>query len=102
MDAEAFLGPLPKRFQLVIKLEEKTNRYWWSHVDRETESFTYKDPRLGELPSRWKRRRHPLDKFWSWFVNKETGEEMKESCDPRFKTEALKQRGVDLKVFELV
>jgi hypothetical protein len=102
MDAEALLGPLPGRFQLVMKLEEKTNRYWWSHVDRETETFHWEDPRLGELPVGWTRRGHPSDKFWTWFVNKETGEEMKMGNDPRFKAEALKQRGVDLKVFKLV
>jgi len=71
-------------------------------MDRETESFYCEDPRLGELPSGWRRKGHPSDKFWTWFVNEETGEEMKEGRDPRFKEEALKQRGVDLKLFKLI
>jgi len=102
MDAEALLGPLPGRFQLVKKREEKTKISWWGHMDRETESFYCEDPRLGELPSGWRRKGHPSDKFWTWFVNEETGEEMKEGRDPRFKEEALKQRGVDLKLFKLI
>ncbi|PVH79302.1 HET-domain-containing protein [Cadophora sp. DSE1049] len=102
MDGEAFLGPLPGRLQLVLKLEEKTDIYWWGHIDRETESFYCQDPRLGELPSGWKRKEHASDKFWTWFVNEETGEEMKVRGDPRLTAEALKQRGVDLKVFKLV
>jgi hypothetical protein len=102
MDAEAVLGPLPERFQLVGKLEEKTNNYWWGHMDRDTGTFYWEDPRLDELPVEWKRRGHPSDKFWTWFTNEETGEEMKEGRDPRFKAEVLKQRGVDLKAFKLV
>jgi hypothetical protein len=96
------LGPLPRRFQLVLKLEEKTNNYWWGHMDRETKTFYWEDPRLGELPVGWKRRGHPSDKFWTWFMNDETGEEMKGGGDPRLTPEALKQRGVDLKAFKLV
>jgi hypothetical protein len=102
MDAEVLLGPLPGRFQCVIKLEKKTNNHSWGHVDCETEDFYREDPRLGELPPGWKRRGHPSDKFWTWFTNEETGEEMKQLGDPRLTAEALKQRGVDLKVFKLV
>lgn len=102
MDAEALLGPLPGKFQLVMKLDKKSNNYWWGHMDGETEGFYCEDPRLGELPSGWKRKGHPSDKFWNWFVNEETGEEMKGYGDPRLTPEALKQRGVDLKVFKLV
>ncbi|PMD17916.1 hypothetical protein NA56DRAFT_648340 [Hyaloscypha hepaticicola] len=102
MGAEALLGPLPERFRAVAKLEEKSNICWWGHMDRETESFYCEDPRLGELPSGWKRRDHPSDQFWTWFVNEETGEEMKWGSDLRLTPEALRQRGVDLKVFKLV
>jgi hypothetical protein len=102
MDGEALLGPLPERFQLVRKLEENTNTHWWSHMDRETESFYCEDPRLGELPSGWRRRGHLSEKSWSWFVNEETGEEMKDRGDLRLTAKALKQIGVDLKVFKLV
>ncbi|KAE9363399.1 HET-domain-containing protein, partial [Stipitochalara longipes BDJ] len=101
MDAEALLGPLPRRFQLVRKRDPKTRTHWWGHMGRMTERFYCEDPRLGELPSGWKRRAHPLDEFWTWFVNEETGQEMKGGDDPRLTDEALKQRGVDLKVFEL-
>jgi hypothetical protein len=101
MDAEALLGPLPEKFQFLAKFEEKSNVYWWGHMDRETELFYCEDPRLGELPSGWKRKNHPSDQYWNWFVN-ETGEEMKGRGDPRLTPEVLKQRGVDLKVFELV
>jgi hypothetical protein len=102
MDAQALLGPLPSKFQLVIKLEEKTKVYWPRHMDRATKNFYCEDPRLGELPLEWKRKGHPLDKFWTWFVNEETGEEIKMGNDPRLTPEALRQRGVDLKVFKLV
>jgi hypothetical protein len=71
-------------------------------MDHETKSFYYEDPRLGEIPSGWKRRDHPSDEFWNWFVNEETREEMKDRGDPRLTAEALKQRGADLKVFKLV
>jgi hypothetical protein len=102
MDAEGLLGPLPEKFQLLKKLEEKSNTYWWGHMDRETEQFYCEDPRLGELPWGWKKKSHPSDEYWNWFVNEETGEEMKDHGDPRLTPEALKRRGVGLKVFELV
>lgn len=102
MGAEALLGPLPGRFELALRLEGKTNIYWEVYIDRETESLYCEDPRLGELPCGWKRRDHPSDKFWNWFVNEETREEMKKCGDARVTAEALKQRGVDLKVFKLV
>lgn len=35
-------------------------------------------------------------------MNKETREKMKDHGDPRLTPKALKQRGVDLKVFKLV
>jgi len=101
MDAEALLGPLPGNFQLLRKFEEKSRIQWMGHMDRETEEFYYEDPRLGDIPPGWKKKDHPSDQFWSWFVNEETGEEMKDG-DPRLTPEALKQKGVDLKVFRLV
>jgi hypothetical protein len=102
MTAEALLGPPPRGLELVLKLEEKTNIYWSVYMDRKTESFYCEDSRLGELPCGWKRRDHLSDKFWNWFVNEGTGEEMKHGVDPRVTVEALKQRGVDLKLFKLV
>jgi hypothetical protein len=102
MDAEALLGPLLGCFQLVMKLDEKTNTYWGGHMDRETARFYCEDPRLGELPPEWKKRAHPSDEYWSWFVNEEAGEEMKDRGDPRLTPEALKRRGVDLELFKLI
>jgi hypothetical protein len=102
MDAEALSGPLLGCFQLVMKLDEKTNTYWGGHMYRETESFYCEDSILGELPPEWKKRAHPSDKYWNLFMNEETGEEMKDRSDPRLTPEALKQRLVDLKVFKLI
>jgi len=59
-------------------------------MDPETGSFYCEDPRLGELPSEWKRRDHPSDEFGHWFVNEEIGEEMKYHGEPRVLPEALK------------
>lgn len=62
------------------------------------------DPRLDPLPPEWERvqaDRTPDDPVaCALFKNKVTGEVM--NSDPRLLLEALAQRGVDLKTFQLI
>jgi hypothetical protein len=61
------------------------------------------DPRLSlvELPPGWSKHEHELMYLETLYVNEETGEEPTDR-DPRLTGSALRERGVDLKVFEII
>jgi len=101
MDGEALLGPLDQTLYIASKFDEGTGKFWWTYLEHETERCTIDDPRLGELPPGWKKKSYEEDQFWNWFVNSSNGEEIK-GGDPRLSVEALLERGVDLRNFELV
>jgi len=69
-------------------------------MDRQTGHVSIEDPRLENLPDAWMRKNYELEEMWTWFVNKETGEEMADS-DLRLTTEELKKKRVDLRMYSL-
>ncbi|KAE8443919.1 hypothetical protein EG329_001229 [Mollisiaceae sp. DMI_Dod_QoI] len=100
---EALLGPLPQFIEPISYYDENTRREGWVFFDQDTKSPLEDDPRLGELPAEWRRERYgDQDKGpFSRFVNVNTGE-MLDGPDPRMSPEALRERGVDLRVFGVV
>jgi hypothetical protein len=116
MDGEALLGPLPEPFELIKRYGADTRDFWFNFRDRKTGAIRVEDPRLkDELPAGWERKSywtwfwewiqgksHPQAKYWTSFVNTESGEELIDGKDPRMSSEALKERGVDLQVLTLV
>jgi hypothetical protein len=102
MSSEVLLGPLPEHYEQVAILDDKRSKLWWLLTDRLTGHIFVEDPRLGELPAGWKRKPHEDERFFSWFVNENTGEEFTEGYDPRMTSKALKQAGVALRDFVLI
>jgi hypothetical protein len=103
MSGEALLGPLPGNFRIVQKYHKNSGGVTWAYCDGDSGAIHVEDPRLGPLPVAWKRKSHYTINKWTWYVNDETGEEFKhQKGDPRLTPTALKEMGVDLKVFRLV
>lgn len=100
MDGEALLGPLPKPFEPVLKFDTGKRTYRLCYIDRESGNLQLEDPRLGELPPPWKIKSHNEERYWMMFENMDTGEVL--SHEPRLLPEALKERGADLEVFNLI
>jgi hypothetical protein len=101
LDGAAFLGSLPKRFQLVLMVVEGYEEHssWaWRFLQKETGIVSAEDPRLGdtELPLGWRRN----SSIEGEFLNDKTGE--RKMHDPSLTAEFLKSRGVTLEVFEIV
>ncbi|KAH8592667.1 heterokaryon incompatibility protein-domain-containing protein [Bisporella sp. PMI_857] len=102
MSGEALLGPLPGNFR-IMRNYHKSGGLKWAYHDSDAGLLHVEDPRLGPLPAAWTRRGHKATSKWTWYVNDETGEEFKhQRGDPRLTPTALKEMGVDLKVFRLV
>ncbi|KIM98306.1 hypothetical protein OIDMADRAFT_20051 [Oidiodendron maius Zn] len=103
MDGAAFLGPLPDSFELVKKYSNQDKGDYWAFADRESGKLQVEDPRLAgvRLPAGWRRKKHPGEEFWTWFVNDETRED-NGYFDPRLNLDELKSRGVELEAFDLI
>jgi hypothetical protein len=100
MDGEALLGLFPNSFNTVLRYNPPNRSYQPAYVDQKTGSVQVEDPRLGPLPHGWKIKRHGGEEFFQLFVNDETGQVTTD--DQRTTSEALKERGVPLQVFNLV
>ena len=95
---EALLGPLPALIEVVLRSGLRTHAF----INRETKEFLSEDPRLGDLPPQWIKEKKPHDQLaTNRFVNEITGEVLV-GVDPRMSPGLLKERGVDLQVFDLV
>lgn len=103
MDSESLLGPLPDPWKVLVDFDSN-GIYDGRYLNPSTGVVTKGDPRLDSLPVEWERvyaDRSPDDPLLlALFKNKVTGEVM--NSDPRLLPEALKQRGVDLKTFQLI
>ena len=100
MDGAAYLGPLPSKWQLVLRYFEEYSSNYKVFLDHQTGEFQIEDPRLGPLPAGWYISDHEMKDAYNLFANNETGE--KTCSDPRMTPEALTARGVDVKEFQLV
>ncbi|KUJ15235.1 uncharacterized protein LY89DRAFT_587862 [Mollisia scopiformis] len=101
MYGEGLLGPLPEHVEPILYYADNLGEDWWAFLNQETTEFLPEDPRLGELPKGWMKTEHEYDKTFSIFVHEGT-EERLYNVDPRMTPESLRERGVDLKTFELV
>ena len=52
MEGAACLGPLPSKWQLVLRYFEESSGYHDAFLDHQTGEFQIEDPRLGPLPAR--------------------------------------------------
>jgi hypothetical protein len=105
MHGEALLGPLPDSFETVWRYDynPECGYFRWAYRNKETGKFQPEDPRLGPLPLEWSYGSHPEDEFWQAFVKDNPGNPREVTLwDPRLSSEALRRRGVPLRVFELV
>ncbi|CZR58212.1 uncharacterized protein PAC_08103 [Phialocephala subalpina] len=100
---EGLLGPLPDSVEPILYSSEASGCSERSFMNRESKEFFPEDRRLSELPlpPEWSRMEHEDAAFFTDFVHRETGEVLY-GIDPRITPEMLKERRVDLKVFELV
>jgi hypothetical protein len=108
MNGEALLGPLPPQTRSIARYDEKTGAYWRCYLNENSGHYAIEDPRLGPLPSGWRRKDHDRDHVISWFVNDTTGEgldmEWRDNGfpDPRASAEAFINKGIGLRYFHLV
>ena len=102
MDREAFLGPLPSPFQFKEHYDQERAIDWYAYLDRDSGSLCAEDPRSGPLPPSWVRINHTSEKFYTWYVNEETGEELTHGLDPKFTVDAFRARGVKVQPFTLI
>ena len=108
MHGEALLGPLPPRTRSIARFDEKTDAYWRCYLDEDSGDCAIEDPRLGPLPSGWRRKNHSKDHVISWFVNDTTGEGLDAQMmdngfpDPRLSVDALIARALSLRYFNIV
>lgn len=101
MAGEAFLGPLPHPFEYV---NNQNGEYYNGYINSETGACQAEDPRLNELelPVGLRRMSWRDEHFQTWFVNDELGKEMVSPQDPRISLELFRERGVEIREFELV
>lgn len=103
MDGSAVLGLLPphwQRFQRIIPGVGFSTAF--QNTNDATGAYVSEDPRLGRVPSGWRRKNHDKDHLYSLFVHRETGEDSEEVGDPRLTLDAIQARGVELEIFDLV
>ena len=92
-DGEAFFGPLPAGWSRVH------GKYGVCFVERSTGKKQFTDPRLGELPDGWQMISDNGVKQRPWFFDSSTGKSTRD--DPRKSAEAIRARGVDLRIILL-
>ena len=101
-DSTAILGPLKEPWQ--VRNDYDSAGFWIPFYYNPLTGVTIvEDPRLGPFPLEWERieskRTQGDPEVYARFRNKLTRKRM--NSDPRLLPEALKERGVDLKVFHL-
>ena len=100
MEGGAYLGPLPRKWQLRQRYFEEDSRNYHAFLNRQTGEFQIEDPRLGPLPAGWYIRDHKRENAYNIYANAVTGENT--IFDPRMTPEALRARGLEMSEFQLV
>jgi hypothetical protein len=102
MKGEALLGPFPDNWDLIWNHDEDTGHLNPMYINSSTGIFQPEDPRLGELPTGWRRQAHSEEDKWTKFVHDESGEVLEGGWDPRLSVEALMERGLKLEYFNII
>jgi hypothetical protein len=105
MDGEALLGPLPERYERIIKLHEENNFWRPAYRDRRTGQVEWTDPRFNLFRSEVQE-----NGIRGVFVggSESEAESVNDNCGVWMKTSSLDDAeevivmGVDLKPFELI
>jgi len=102
MDGEAILGLLPDHYQVVRRMEPSTGGLAWACMDCRNGNIQLEDPRLGLMPQGWQTVRYTEteEMYYQRFVHE--SENGMTFSDPRLTPNALKERGINLLVFDLV
>jgi hypothetical protein len=100
MCGEALLGGFPTEWEAVYRLSKEGSHP--AYRNTVTGEVQIDDPRLDlvELPPGWKKQEHAQMLMYNCYENKDIGEAM--HADPRLTTSALRERGVDMKTFEII
>ena len=100
MRGEALLGGFPTEWEAVYRLHREG--YHLVYRNTVTGEIQLDDPRLDlvELPPGWKKQEHARMHMYNRYENKDTGKTW--HPDPRLTTSALRERGVDMKTFEII
>lgn len=99
---EALFGPLPAHIRVLDKSYPDESHHAWVYRDRASGKLIDEDPRLGLLPSGWKRSSELCHGFWPFLEHEDTGESRNFLEDPRCDIENLIARGVAFETLELV
>lgn len=89
-NGEALLGPLPDYYQAILQYNEALKHRFWAYIDHRTGKVQWEDPRLGLLSA-----------SISIEAN-DRGNGNDELGDPRMTPKALRERGVSLKMLDLI
>ncbi|CZT40134.1 uncharacterized protein RSE6_00113 [Rhynchosporium secalis] len=102
MSNEAFVGPLPAPFESVLHFKDSKGYYQMAYIDRVTCVVHPDDPRLRntQLPEPWEKLHHANENELTHFGNGDTGKAT--VLDPRLTANALRARGVELEMFDLI
>lgn len=102
MSGEALQGPFLDNTKIVL-IWDGERGFRQEFLDTERGGFRADDPRLDgiPLPLGWKVKEHRMQKWYTVFENDIT-KEVHEDYDPRMTVEVLKERGVAVRVFDLV
>ena len=90
MNGEAFLGPIPEHFQLILAFDKSENGYLRRFVDNRTRKIQYHDPRIDLLPEDDGDEAVPMKCF------------VDGSQERLLTPEMIERRGVKLQTFDLV
>jgi hypothetical protein len=98
MQGEALLGPFDSMWKQAWRPREGIAVHDIVFINTETGEFSALDPRLGPLPSGWNSHCTEGRRWYYW----PDGAKKMFPFDPRLIRESLKQRGVEVRDFEIV
>jgi hypothetical protein len=100
MHGEPLLGPLGNGWKRVmLPMPSKGDVSEIAFMNMETRDISAQDPRLGPLPSGWNAH-YDIEQHHWWFWIAQTAEIT--PFDPRLTPECLRERGVEVRDFEVV
>ena len=100
VEGEALLGTLPNH-RRVVRYDDVSGQWGEAFINNETGEVQIEHPKLGPLPKGWRvDLNHDEANIAHRFVNDDTGQSTGQH--PSLQPEALLDRGVDLKTFQLI
>ena len=103
MSGEALVGALPENWEAVFREDAEGTAVYWAYKNMVTGEIEVEDPRLAlaDLPPGWTKHEHELMHVENLYVNNDSGSRPTDK-DPRLTVSAMRQRGVEVKYFEII